>query len=172
MSVSFRIVGALLVVGGFTYIGLLSSYSLKSTILLLEEYICILDNLICEMEFQRTPLPVLCRSVVRNRCSRLHDVFNHLADEMDAQTSPNVSTCVRTVLDRSGELPAAVREMLCRLGESLGRFDVEGEISNLQSLRSEAIDRLNTMRLTQKEKGKTNQTLWVCAGALAAVLMM
>lgn len=168
----FRIFGALLIVAGFSASGFMISRTQKTGIFLLEELICTLDNLICELEYRRTPLPELCRTVAKNRHSRLNTFFYKVAEEMDSQVNPNVSACVQAALAGHGDLPETVQTILRRLGESLGRFDIEGEILSLQSLRAETAEKLNDMRITQKEKAKTNRTLWVCAGALAAVLMM
>lgn len=167
-----RLMGACMVIAGCTVCGVITSCNQKKGIETLEELVWVLDSLTCELEYNRTPLPELCRRIAKSRTGMLRTFFIHLADEMDSQIKPSVPSCVGAALQNSPGLPQEVQSLLYQLGDSMGRFDVEGEILSLQALRSAAEQRLDVMRIARKEKGKTNQTLWVCAGVAAAVLMM
>lgn len=167
-----RLLGASMVIAGCTVCGAIVSANQKKEIETLENLICVLDLLVCDLEYNRTPLPELCRKLGSSRCGTLSAFFIHLADEMDSQIKPSVSACVIAALQNTSGLTREVQNLLCQLGDSLGVFDVAGEIRSVQALRSVALQKLDAMRIVRKEKGKANQTLWVCAGVAAAVLMM
>ena len=169
---SIRVIGAVLIILGTTYLGVKIAAYQNSTICMLEELCGILDYLACELEYRRLPLPELCRSVAGNKKSQIFDFFQRIAEEMDAQICPSVAACTESVLLQKDSLPDTVSILLRRLGNLLGRFDVEGEIVGLHSLRQECENVLEHLRLQKAQKGKSNQTLWICAGVMAAVLMM
>ena len=171
MTMSIRIFGAILIITGCSFLGAMISRREKLVLLQLEEFACVLEKLICELEYRRTPLPELFRSM-DNNTGFLGGIFRRIADEMDTQIKPRVSDCVQAVLCECNDLPNTTQMYLLRMGESMGRFDVEGEIMCIGSLQDELMEKLTTMRHTLKDKTKTNQTLWVCAGVTAAVLMM
>lgn len=167
-----RLMGACMVIAGCTICGAIVSANQKKGIETLEKLVSVLDSLVCELEYNRTPLPELCRKLGRSINGILSVYFIHLADEMDSQIKPSVSACVTAALQNTSGMPREAQDLLCRLGDSLGKFDVAGEIRSLQALRSTVVQKLDAMRIIRKERGKTNQTLWVCAGVAAAVLMM
>ena len=169
---SLRLIGALFIIAGCAVCGAVASNNQRKGIACIEQLISALDMLVCELEYHRTPLPELCRSIGANRTGELGRFFTALAEEMDSQIKPNVTACVAATLSSTTDLPREVQHLLHQLGDSLGKFDVEGEVLSLQALRTNAVQKLETMRLARKEKGKTNQTLWICAGVAAAVLMM
>lgn len=169
---TLRLLGAFFIIAGCAVCGVVASNNQKKGISCVEEFISALDMFACELEYHRTPLPELCRSIVADRTGELGRFFALLAEEMDSQIKPNVTACVTATLNRDTDLPREAQHLLRQLGDCLGKFDVEGEILGLQALRANAQQRLESMRTARREKGKTNQTLWICAGVAAAVLMM
>lgn len=169
---TLRLFGAFFVIAGCAVFGIIASNHQRKGIAYIEELISVLDMFACELEYHRTPLPELCRSIGANRVGELGIFFKALAEEIDSQIKPDVTACVTATLNSATDLPREVQQLLRQFGDSLGKFDVEGEILSLQALRTNAQQRLETMRIARREKGKTNQTLWICAGVAAAVLMM
>lgn len=169
---TLRYLGALFLVLGCVACGIISSNLQRKQIHSLEELIHILDTLSCELEYKRSAIPELCRQVVSGRSSPVSGFFDKLADEIDAQVSPNIKSCACAVLEKCDDIPLITQKILRLLGDSLGQFDVEGELLCLQNVRSYAFIYLEDLRQNHKEKNKTNQTIWVCAGVLAAVLMI
>lgn len=167
-----RLIGASMIIAGCAFCGVITANAQKNEISALEELIRILDSLCCELEYNRSPLPVLCKKIGSNGAGQVAAFFQGVADEMDAQIKPNVKACVHAALNSHTDIPKECRKLLLQLGDSLGRFDLDGELLNIQSVRSSAIQKLEFLHLERKEKGRTNQTLWICAGVAAAVLMI
>ncbi len=168
---SLRILGAFLIIAGCSACGLLAAGQQRKAMACTEELIGALDTLICHLEFHRTPLPQLCK-VVADEKVFLKEYFSILSDEMDSQLRPHAAACAQEAFACIGDLPWEVRQLMKQFGATIGKFDVDGEIRNLEFLRTTAQEKLIAMRQYRKEKGKTNQTLWICAGVAAAVLMM
>lgn len=138
----------------------------------LRQLIRILDYAQCELQYRLTPLPELCRNVVEECSGPLKTLFQQLGKELEDQISPNVSSCMQAAIAVADALPKQTTEVLGLLGESLGKFDLNGQLRGLESVRSECNRRLDTLSENQDVRLRSYKTLGLCAGAALVILFI
>lgn len=130
-----------------------------------------LEYMRCELSYQMTPLPQLCRKTAQLMTGRLREVFGKLAQELDRQVAPDAPSCMRAVLTET-ELPQSVRSVLTRMGAGLGSFDLPGQLQALQSCHQDAQSRRQELSAHRQNRIRSYQTLGLCAGAALAILFL
>ena len=167
-----KIMGAVLILfgcGGFGF-AVCARYRREENSL--RKLLTILDYIQCELQYRLTPLPDLCRQAGQQRNEPLFRFFELLADELDAQVLPDVESCIQSVLKSVPQLPEKSVYALRILGRSLGRFDVEGQIRDLDAVREYCRRELKTMAQNRENRLRSYQTLGICAGAALAILLV
>lgn len=168
----YKWIGAALIIlscGGFGFSLAVSHKKEENT---LRQLISALDFMECELQYRLTPLPDLCRQAGTQLSGMMHDVFLSLADELECQISPDVSSCMRSALSGREELPKHTRSCLMQLGNSLGRFDLAGQIKGLDAVRAECRRTLEDLSANREVRLRSYQTLGLCAGAALAILFV
>lgn len=169
---SIRIAGAVLVVIGTGGFGFLIAASYRREERLLRQLLNALDFMQCELQYRLTPLPELCRQVASSSEGVIRMVFLNLATELEDQITPDVEKCMAGVLSGLRDMPKLTRESLELLGRSLGRFDLEGQLRGLESVRRECRRGLDTLAQNAAIRNRSYQTLGLCAGAALAILFI
>lgn len=131
-----------------------------------------LDYMLCELQYRLTPLPDLCRQAGRQCRGEIGKILIDLAEELESQIHPEVSGCLHTVLASSNSIPCRTLENLRQLGNSLGRFDLEGQISGLENMRRFCREDIAALQKKRVEHMKCYQTLGLCAGAALVILFI
>ena len=169
---NYKILGAVLIIAACGSCGFLTAAHHVSKLQLLQNLICGLDFMVCERQYRATPLPQLCRLAGENCSGKIGRVFSLLADELETQISPNVGICMAAVLDKFNELDRTVFEILSNMGMLLGKFDLLGQISELESCRAHCIAKLEELNKDRDSRLRSYQTLGLCAGAAIAILFV
>lgn len=138
----------------------------------LRQLIGALDYMECELQYRLTALPDLCRQAGNDRKGCLREVFWKLAEELEAQVSPDVETCMRSALAVSRNMPKYTLEAFRDLGQSLGRFDLPGQLKGLEAVRNTCRRRLEELTTNKEPRLRSYQTLGLCAGAALAILFI
>lgn len=168
----YKWIGAVLIIvacGGF---GFSLSFSHKKEESALRQLIGALDFMECELQYRLTPLPDLCRQAGLQASGDIRAVFLKLADELECQIAPDVSSCMHAALAVCGELPKHTSNSLFQLGNSLGRFDLQGQIKGLESVRADCRRTLEALSTNRDSRLRSYQTLGICAGAALAILFI
>jgi len=155
--------------GGF---GFAMTASFKREEAALRQLVAALDYMQCELQYRLTPLPDLCRQAGDMGRNPICKFFSVLSEELERQVAPDISGCFQLALDRTGFLPEKTYRALKILGDTLGRFDVEGQIRGLESVRSFCRSELNGMAHNRDNRLRSYQTLGLCAGAALAILFV
>lgn len=169
---SIRIVGAVLVVMGTGGFGFLIASSYRREERLLRQLLNALDYMQCELQYRLTPLPELCRQVAASEKGVISSFFLNLAIKLEDQITPDVEKCMIDVLSDMRDLPKLTRESVELLGRSLGRFDIEGQLRGLESVRQVCRRGLETLSQNAAIRNRSYQTLGLCAGAALAILFI
>ncbi len=138
----------------------------------LRTLIGLLDYMECELQYRMTPLPELCRQTAAEAKGVLCKAFLLLAQELEDQISPDVERCMDTALFKTGDIPSYSLDALRLLGRSLGRFDLEGQLKGLETVRQECRRNLEGLTRNQDVRLRGYQTLGLCAGAAVAILLI
>lgn len=169
---SYRLIGAAMILigaGGFGF--LLAAFHRKEE-RTLRELIAILDFMECELHFHLTPLPQLCRHAASQCHGIICQVLIQLAIELEDQVAPDVDQCMKITLSKIKDIPTLAHEALNRLGTTLGRFDLEGQLEGFSSVRAECRRILEAFTKDQTVRLRSYQTLGLCAGAALVILFI
>lgn len=169
---TIRIVGAVLLILGCGSVGFQMAAAHVREERILRQLLRILDYMECELQYHLTPLPELCRQAAEQEAGALKGVFSRLAEELDNQMSPDVGRCMSYVLGRQQNLPPKAKKLLRLMGSSLGKFDLQGQIKGLESLRAECRRELKALEAGRASRLREYKTLGLCAGAALAILFI
>lgn len=168
----FRIIGALLVIGGCSAAGFLFALNSKKETQTLKSIIELLEYWKNELSFHLTPLPELCIQAAARDQTILGKLMGTIANELERQISSDVETCILAALQRFPDFPPLSKQILETLGRSLGKFDLEGQINGIDSVLKEA-NRLYEQHLNLQDVRLRNyKTLGICAGVAIAILFI
>ena len=167
----YRLIGGTLIISGCLFIGKSKALAEKRAIFLLEEFVKGLNLMICELEFRRTSLPALCAFISNQTTSIISKYFSILEQELAKQITPNVKDSTETALRKCEDLPPAIKELFCVFGESLGLYHVDGQVKQLKYVKELAENKLLHIMKQHEQFGRASQTLWVCIGVAATIIM-
>ena len=91
---------------------------------------------------------------------------------MESQISPDADSCMYAALSKMENLPFSTAKALGLLGKCLGRFDLEGQLQGIESVRSHCRRELEALEAGRDQRIRGYQTLGVCAGAALAILFV
>lgn len=167
-----RVIGAILIIFGCGYVGFSLTADLKREEVTLHHLIGSLDYMQCELQYRMTPLPDLCRQIGLENHNQIGKVFLKLSEELENQLSPDVSSCVHTALACVPQLPNRAGKAFEIMGMSLGRFDVKGQVEELEAVRAYCRSELDAMARNRDARLHSYQTLGICTGAALAILFV
>ena len=167
-----KLTGVILILiacGGY---GITMAVSHRREVSALHQLADAMELMIRELEYRLTPLPELCR-VGAEKCSgSLQYLMLSLSKNLDEQVSPDVGICMTVALKASERLPRYVTSQLLSLGQTLGRFDLAGQLTSLERCRTSCLEQLAILEHHQTQRLRSYQTLGFCAGAALAILLL
>lgn len=137
----------------------------------LRSFIRALDFMVSELCFRATPLPALCRMAAGECEKSIEKVLSGLADNLDQNVSPDAAECLESAMQEVA-LPALTQQNLRLLASSLGRFDLDGQLKGLESVRASCRTDLDKLTSDREMRFRNYQTLSLCAGAALAILLI
>lgn len=168
----YKWIGAVLILvgcGGFGF-SLCAEHKIQESSL--RRLIRTLDFMACELQYHMTPLPELCAMASAESEGTLGQVFSRLSEELENSTAPDVTAAMDAALRACVPLPEKTRDNLLLLGSSMGRFDLTGQLSALESVRASCRRDLEGFTANREIRLRNYQTLGLCAGAALAVLLI
>lgn len=169
---TIQIIGALLVILGCGGFGFRLASAHKKEERLLRQLIDVIDYIACELQYRMTPLPQLCRQAALECSGTINRLFTALAIELEQQLSPNAELCMKVALEQATHLPRDIIEILKRLGRSLGRFDLSGQLTELENIRKMCKTKQDKLCQNRDVRLRTYQTLGLCAGAALVIIFI
>ncbi len=169
---TIKLIGAALVVagcGGFGFAMAAAHHREEQT---LGQLLLALEYMESDLSCHMTPLPQLCRTTANAVTGPVHTFLHHLAEELEAQVAPDAPCCVRAVVHRMPELGDETAAQLLELGNSLGQFDLPGQLRGLGNAQSRCRLALEALRQNRDSRLRSYQTLGLCAGAALAILFL
>ena len=138
----------------------------------LRQLIGALDFMECELQYRLTPLPELCHQAAAQSTGILRGILEQFSQELESSMSPDVMTCMATAMAAAEGIPGKTQQCLLMLGNSLGRFDLDGQIKGLEAVRAECRRHLEGLSHNRDARLRSYQTLGICAGAALAILFV
>lgn len=168
----FKVIGVVFVIVGCGGVGFCIASVHRQEMRSLRQLVNILDFMACELQQRRTPLPQLCRLCAKEFSKLPGMVFQEFAIEMESQIFPDLSQCMTKTLEKFKDLPPITRRHLLFLGKSIGRFDMDGQLKGLASVRQDCLRELAALEENKDARLRSYQTLGLCAGAALAILLI
>lgn len=169
---SIKGIGAILIIAGCSGFGISLASASRREVRLLQSLIEAITHMENELQYSLSPLPDLCRQTGHSVSGAIRDVFLNLARELDWQVSPDVQICMHEALARSPRLPSSVHQRFLQLGSTLGRFDLSGQIKELEAIQLSCQQTLLSLSQNQDSRLRSLQTLGICTGAALAILLV
>ena len=165
-----KLMGGVLIFAACAGVGFMKAAQLRNEELLLSDTVRLLSRMENELSCRRTPLPKLCELAQDCRIE-LKKLYTLLLERISSQALPDVSNCMNQAMGQV-ILPKSVSNLHNMLAQTLGRYDLEGQLRELEAVRKSAEQLLEDIRKTQKDKQKFYQTLGLCAGAALVILLV
>ena len=166
-----KIIGAILILAGCGGYGMYLALAHRREVAALHQLADVTEKMICELEFRLTPLPELCRFAGEQTNGALQKYFRLLAVTLENQLSPDVGVCIVSVLKQTSGLPSYTAAQLQALGQTLGRFDLAGQVTSLEHCKQSCLGQLEVLEYQQTQRLRSYQTLGFCAGAALGILL-
>lgn len=167
----YKWIGAVLIIAGCGGFGFSLAAGHRHQERSLQRILRILDFMSSELHFHATPLPQLCASAAKLYNNPEALVFSRLAESLEARETSDAASCMDEVL-KEIQLPTETREILRQVGETLGRFDLEGQLKGLEEGRELCRHQLKTLGENRDTRLRNYQTLSLCTGAALAILLI
>ena len=167
-----KVIGALMILGVSGWVGFRIAAEQRREESIQQQLIAALDYMQCELQYRRTALPELCRKAAAETTGKLREVFLNLSHELEDQISPDVQLCMHAALVRCKSLPTTVISCLQLLGQTLGRFDLDGQLLGFEAVRQTCRLKLDALRCNRDVRLRSYQTLGLCAGAALVILFI
>lgn len=169
---TLKTLGAILVLIGCGGFGILIAAAHRREVNALRHLILAIDYMSSQLQYQLTPLPELCSRTADMSKGTVKTFFAALSKQLQCQVSPNVQKCVDAVLSCDLSIPVQTRDVIAQLGDTLGCFDVQGQLQALSGARTQAETVLSSCLHNQDVRLRSYQTLSLCAGAALAILFI
>lgn len=164
-----RLIGACCIVTGCGGFGFAMAAANRREEAELVRMITALEYMSCELSYRMTPLASLCRGAANG--GLVGKFLTELASELERGNALEVRDCVRAVLDRL-QPPKLLYRHLSELGDTLGRFDLPGQLRGLDAAIRSSGEALRLFREGAQGRRRSWQTLGLCAGAAMAILFV
>lgn len=169
---TLKLLGAVLIILSCSGFGFYIAAAHKKEVYYLQKLITVIEFMEWELEYRLTPLPQLCSNVAEKTKRTFSEVFQNLSKELTYQIAPNAATCMRSALAEQKNIPEQTAQYMHMMGESLGEYNVEGQLKSLEQLRLLIQKKLDELTENQTQRLRCYQTLGVCAGAALAILFV
>ena len=170
-SMYIKLMGAFMVILGCGGYGILMAIHHRKETAALHQLANVMDDMICELEYRMTPLPELCRFGASQSKGGVRSFFLALAKAMEDQISPDVGICTVAALKEVSGLPSHATAHIQALGQTLGRFDLPGQISAFERCKQACLAQLELLEYQQGQRLRSYQTLGFCAGTALAIIL-
>lgn len=171
-AMTVKVIGGICVILGCGSVGFMKAAAHKRTESLLRRLISGLDFMQWELEYRRTPLPQLCSGAAEHCPGMVGKVFAALSEELSSQLAPDAQTCMNAALTKFPELPPSLRASFRQLGQSLGRFDLPGQLQGIEAIRQMTHREVEQLCKNKEARLRCYQALGLCAGAALVVLFL
>ena len=166
-----KLIGAVMIIVGCGGYGILMAVSHRREVTALHQLVQAVETMVNDLEFRLTPLPELCRFGAEQVKGPIRACLLALAKDLDSQLSPDVGVCMTLAMKAVPEMPKYAAAQLQALGQTLGRFDLPGQITSLERCRQACVGQLEVLEYQQSQRLRSYQTLGFCAGAALAILL-
>lgn len=167
-----RIIGAVFIFASCLGLGLYIAANTRREIKYLKSLVNAQEFMICELQHKAPALADLSRRTAQECYGRLRDVFLNLADELESNFFTDATQAMDKILRNVSDIPSYTQNALHRIGNSLGYFDMDGQVQRMQSVLEACRLYLQQLMRNSDSRIRQYQTLGLCAGAALIILLI
>lgn len=167
-----KIVGAMLILAACGGMGISMASGHRRKERMLRQIMTAVQCMACELQYRHTPLPGLMWLCAGETSGQIARVFTAMAKELERQIAPDAACCMHAVLEETPKLPRIITEKLRLLGRTLGRFDLSGQLSGLETVNQLCKRELDGLLADRDSRLRSYTTLGLCAGAALVILFI
>ena len=169
---TYKWIGAILVIAGSGGFGFRMASLHRKTEKHLRQFLQVLDEMECLLQYKMMPLPELCRCAVRRIQGPLRTLLLQFAQELEQQVAPDAPSCMAAALAQCHNVGGSLRYLCSELGHCLGAYDLPGQIKGLESVRENCQRVLKNLECNRELRIRSYQTLGICAGVALVILFV
>ncbi len=163
--------GALLIVLGCSGCGFLMGEAYRREERLLRQLQESITWLQWELRCHGSDLPGMFYRAAERTDGPLKVLFQSVSRCLSDRVAPNARVCMETALQEEN-LPEKTKQIAMLLGGSLGEFDLEGQLGQLETVRMECSRLLEEHTRSRDSRIRSYQTLGICGGLALAILLL
>ena len=164
-------IGAALIIASCAFVGFSIAAAYRQEEHQLQQLAAAMDFMVCELRCRMSALPELCAIAGQESKGVIGKLLSDLGTNLDAQSAADVKGCL-ALAAATGQFSPRALQAVNLLGSSLGRFDLEGQLEGLESVRNYCRSQLEIMANGREARLRSHQTLGICAGAALAILFV
>lgn len=165
-----RTIGIVCIILSSGIVGIRVSGALKDRCLLLQDLIRLLRQMEHEISLYGTPVPQLFALMAASASGELEQIFSTAAHEMEREHWMTPYQAMEKAFSNTSD--TVLSSVLLPLCRQLGRYDRDAQMAGITASIQEAEAALRTMEQERSMKSKTYQTLGICTGLAASVLLL
>lgn len=165
-------IGAVMIIAGCGGFGFYLAVCYRREEQLLERFCKAMLYMINELEYHRTELPTVLADTAKTVDGPLSQILSSLSAQLQERTYTCVSECMHDILRRYPSLPVSVKKLLEELGDTLGHFDLSGQLMSLNAVMDACVRKKEDLARDRQVRIRNYQTLGLCAGAALAILLI
>lgn len=169
-----RIAGVIFIVVSAGSMGFRVALSLRRRCALLRQLMAALQLLRNEIAVCGTPLPQAFALMAASSDGLLERLFSRIAKDMDKRRWLTPLAAMQQALRDLPELPRddRISMILLELAGKLGKYDLDSQLHGIDLAQAQLEEERLTAERERSVKGKTYETLGICAGLAMAILLL
>lgn len=169
-----KLIGVLFVVLSAGSVGVQITLAMGRRCQLIRQLMSIVQLLKNEIAFCGTPLPQAFALAAASASGGLAQVFSTAAKEMDKFRWLRPQSALERALEAHSFLREGdpIRSVLLELGAKLGKYDMENQLQGLELALVQLEEERQAAEQERRLRGRTYETLGVCAGLAIAILFL
>ena len=167
-----KIIGAACIFCACAGFGYYLAWQHQSDIRMLRQILLVLEYMECELQDRQTPLPILCHKCAEDTTGTIADIFRELAICLESKILVDPDTCMMMILSKKHGIPYNTQSVLKMLGMQLGRFNLEGQVRCLESIKSTCTRLLQKLSNEKQMDERRYKTLGLCVGAALIIIFI
>ena len=159
-----KILGALLVIGSFTGIGMTQRQQFRRRVIALGDMLSALDMISAELSFHLTSIPDIVAKLAADTRSSICGLFQPMQQFKWMKSMREYGASVGLTQDDV--------VILCDLAEFIGKYDVQAQLNSIAYAKTRLTKQLDIASMEMKSKGNVYRTCCVAAGILLVLVLI
>ena len=131
----------------------------------------ILEHFSWELQTNLAPLSICCAAASCCGRGEMGRLFENLAQHLERGIERNPGECMALAMVQH-DIPQQIQFRLSQLGDTLGRYDLSGQIGGIEAIRELCKRDLQALVSERSKTVKSCQALGLCTGAAVAILLL